>query len=153
MVASSRCWATTRSQYSGATVRGPKTPTLPQFAAKFDPARRSPRSAASAAPGSARQRVRTMPASPKNRSGSGTPRKVPNATRQIRSASSRSPAASRRPAMSSVPGHAAVDGQRDAGDVGRGGAGEEDDHGIDLVLLAHAPEGGGVRDELVQLVP
>src|SRR5204862_319296 len=61
---------------------------------------------ADVAPGAARQRVRTMSASPKNRSGSGTPRKVPNATRQIRSASSRSPAASgrtRTPAASVTP--------------------------------------------------
>jgi cation diffusion facilitator CzcD-associated flavoprotein CzcO len=41
----------------------------------------------------------------------------------------------------SVPGHAAVDGQRDAGDVGRGGAGQEHHHRVNLMLLAHAPEG------------
>src|SRR2546421_12023991 len=37
----------------------------------------------------------------------------------------------------SVAGHAAVDGQGDAGDVGRGRAGQEDHDGGDLVLLAH----------------
>src|SRR5690348_14421451 len=52
----------------------------------------------------------------------------------------------------SVAGHAAVDGQRDAGDVGRGRAGQEDHDGIDLVLLAHPAEGGGLGDELVQHV-
>jgi hypothetical protein len=69
MVASSRRWPMARSQYSGATVSGPKKPTLPQFAAKFDPTRRPPTSAASAAPGAACQRVRTMSASPKKLSG------------------------------------------------------------------------------------
>ena len=41
----------------------------------------------------------------------------------------------------SVPGHAAVDGQCHAGDVGRGGAGQEHHHRVNLMLLAHAPEG------------
>jgi hypothetical protein len=41
----------------------------------------------------------------------------------------------------SVPGHAAVDGQRHAGDVGRGGTGQEHHHRVNLMLLAHAPEG------------
>src|SRR6266852_9030842 len=36
MVASSRRCAMARSQYSGATVSGPKNPTLPQLEAKFD---------------------------------------------------------------------------------------------------------------------
>ena len=85
-----------RSQYWGATVSGPKNPTLPQLAAKFDPARRPSSSAASPAPGSAFHRVRTMSVSPKNFSGSGIPRNVPKATRQILSASSRSSAASGR---------------------------------------------------------
>src|SRR5581483_2320940 len=34
------------------------------------------------------------------------------------------------PFLESVAGHAAVDGQGDAGDVGRGGAGQEDHHGV-----------------------
>src|SRR5690242_1386289 len=53
---------------------------------------------------------------------------------------------------SSVAGHAAVDGQGDAADVGRGRAGQEHDDGVDLVLLAHPAEGGRMADELVQRV-
>ena len=56
------------------------------------------------------------------------------------------------PSLGSVSGHAAVDGQRDAGDVGRGGAGQEDDGGVELVLLAHPSQRGGMGDVVLQLI-
>src|SRR5918997_4505766 len=75
----------------GRTVNGPKNPTLPQLDTKLDPASSPSTSAAKAAAGAAFQRVRTRPASPMNVIGSGSPRKVPKASRKMRSASERSP--------------------------------------------------------------
>ena len=59
IVESSRRCPIARPQYSGAMVSGPKNPTLPQLAAKFDPTTRPSSSAASPAPGFALHRVRT----------------------------------------------------------------------------------------------
>src|ERR687893_1768223 len=78
-------------QRSGSTVNGPKKPTLPQLVAKLEPTSSPSTSAPKAASGAATQRVRTIPASPKNVIGSGSPRKVPKARRMMRSASERSP--------------------------------------------------------------
>src|SRR5918998_6531853 len=78
-------------QRSGSTVNGPKKPTLPQLVAKLEPTSLPSTSAPKAASGAANQRVRTIPASPKNVIGSGSPRKVPKARRMMRSASERSP--------------------------------------------------------------
>src|ERR671920_35038 len=78
-------------QRSGSTVNGPKKPTLPQLVAKLEPTSSPSTSAPKAASGAATQRVRTIPASPKNVIGSGRPRKVPKARRMMRSASERSP--------------------------------------------------------------
>src|SRR5918997_2736172 len=78
-------------QRSGSTVNGPKKPTLPQLVAKLEPTSLPSTSAPKAASGAATQRVRTIPASPMNVIGSGSPRKVPKARRMMRSASERSP--------------------------------------------------------------
>src|SRR5919112_1349179 len=78
-------------QRSGSIVKGPKNPTLPQLVAKLEPTSLPSTSAPKAASGAANQRVRTKLASPMNVIGSGSPRKVPNARRMMRSASERSP--------------------------------------------------------------
>src|SRR5580700_9365276 len=96
MVASSSDRATPRFQTDGATVSGPKKPTLPQRVTKFVPTRSPSTSAASAALGSAAQRVRTKSPSPMKSIGSGRPRKVPKASRRIWSASGRSRSSSLR---------------------------------------------------------
>jgi hypothetical protein len=103
MVGSSKRWATPRSQYAGSTESGPKNATLPQRAAKLEPTSRPSASAASTDDGPARHRVVTMSASPKNLSGSAAPTYVPNASRQIRSASGRSASVSGRTITPPVP--------------------------------------------------
>src|SRR5262249_24105955 len=84
------------SQQSGWTLSGPKKPTLPQVVTRFEPTRRPSTSAAKAAAGSVRKRLRTQSESPAKRSGSGRPTNVPKAVRKMRSASSRSLARSGR---------------------------------------------------------
>src|SRR5918994_819205 len=83
-------------QRAGYTVNGPKKPTLPQLVAKLEPTSLPSTSAPKAAFGSANQRGRTIPASPMNVIGSGSPRNVPKARRMMRSASERSPSLNER---------------------------------------------------------
>src|SRR5207342_2631153 len=78
------------SQKSGWTVSGPNTPTLPQFAIKFDPTKFPSTTAAKDKEGSALNRVRIESASPKKLIGSDSPRNVPNDSLDTLSASPRS---------------------------------------------------------------
>ena len=48
-------------------------------------------------------------------------------------------------------GHTAIDGQRDARDIGRRGAGQEDDGGVQFVLLPHPAQRGRAGDEVAEL--
>lgn len=74
------------SQRSGRIVNGPKIPTLPQLATKFDPTISPSSSAAKDLDGLAINRVRIKSASPKNVNRSCKPMKVPKANLKTLSA-------------------------------------------------------------------